>query len=48
MVGIGEDTPSALSMIIDAYIKLRKKDPNHEPLKLAKLHDDSFGMNSAN
>ena len=45
MGDIGSDTESALYMMRDAYRELMHKDPKHELLKLAELHQDESGFN---
>lgn len=45
MGDISSDTLSQLEMLRDAYINLREKDPNHELLSLAELHEDGLGFN---
>jgi hypothetical protein len=44
MTDIGSDTAAELGMLIDAYLALQKKDPNHELLALGVLDDDKMGI----
>jgi len=45
MSDIGSDKETQLYMMRDAYRELRAKDPNHELLGLAELHQDEGGFN---
>lgn len=45
MSSIMDDIEAQLSMMKNAYISLREKNPNHELLQLVELHEDSFGFN---
>ena len=45
MSSISDDTEAQLSMMRDAYVDLRTRNPNHELLRLAELHQDEGGFN---
>ena len=44
MGDIGSDTSSQLYMLRDAYEALEAKDPDHELLRLARMHEDGGGF----
>lgn len=44
MTGIGEDTEAELSMLINNYISLRTRCPNHSLLQFVELHEDNRGI----
>jgi hypothetical protein len=43
MGSIGQDTEAQLEMLIESYIKLSTKHPDHELLRLVTLHPDKRG-----
>jgi len=44
MGDIGSDTEAAKQMLVEAYIELQRKNPDHELLRLIRVHSDQRGF----
>lgn len=44
MVGIAQEYDSQVDLLIQEYLELQRRDPNHELLSLATIHGDRQGF----
>ena len=47
MSDIGSEHESSMELMIESYLKLQNKDPNHELLSLVNIHDDKQGFSTS-